>query len=249
MSAITLMGLILLIIMVISGGIQGLKACLSVGINLVIINLVIRLLSMNFPYLWVTGIGAAVVLSMTIYIGVTDADVADAAFMSSIMVMAVLVILIIPIYYWAQVQGFGEENTSELESMSLLIGTKFMTISISMAILSSLGAIGEAAVSVAAGLKKVQTTYSGLSDRDFYLAGLSVGEQIIGTAFNTLFFGFFGGFLALFIWFVRLNYSFGQFINNKIFVSELLLTLISALGVILVIPLTIWMMLKRQEKK
>ncbi|MFD1125490.1 YibE/F family protein [Lentilactobacillus raoultii] len=249
MTSITLMGIVLLIVMMIAGGLQGIKAFLSVGFNLVMMFLIIRLLSMDFPFLWVTLIGAAVILSMTIYLGVSDATVADASFISAGLVALILVILIIPVYQWAQVQGFGEENTSELESMSLLIGMKFIHLSMATAILSSLGAVGEAAVSVASGLKKTQTAYTQLSDRQFFSVGMAVGRQMLSTALNTLFFGFFGGFLALFIWFLRLDYSFGQLINNKIFVAEFLLILISILGVVLVIPLTVWvMMLKRRTK-
>lgn len=249
MNAITLMGSILLAIMLAFGHIQGLKSFLSIGINLVTMFLVIRLLSLNFPFLWVTLLGAAIILCAIVYFGVEDTQVADTSFISSAIIVGILILLIIPIYYWAQIQGFGEENTSELESMSLLIGIKFMNISVAMAILSSLGAVAEAAASVASGLKKIQAQQPNLSSSDLFHAGLAFGKQIIGTAFNTLFFGFFGGFLALFIWFVRLNYSFGQFINNKIFVSELLLTLISALGIVLVILLTVKIMAHSSSRR
>jgi len=62
------------------------------------------------------------------------------------------------------------------------------------------------------------------------------------TTFNTLFFGFFGGFLALFIWFSGLHYSFGSVINNKIFVGEVLMILFALIGVILAVPITTWVM-------
>ncbi|WP_420836002.1 YibE/F family protein [Liquorilactobacillus sucicola] len=38
------------------------------------------------------------------------------------------------------------------------------------------------------------------------------------------------------MWFIRLNYTFGEFLNNKIFVVEFLLTIISIIGVTLSIP-------------
>lgn len=138
----------------------------------------------------------------------------------------------------AQVQGFGEENTSELEGMSLYVGINYQSISITMTILSCLGAIIEASVSVSAG---IWTLMDKKIDNRIHIGayGRQVGSQMIGTAFNTLFFGFFGGSLALFIWFVKLNYSLGQFINNKIFAAEVLVTMLSAIGVILVIPVTI----------
>ncbi|GAB7168199.1 hypothetical protein TUA1478L_01950 [Lactiplantibacillus plantarum] len=48
--------------------------------------------------------------------------------------------------------------------------------------------------------------------------------------------------MALFIWFAGLHYSFGSVINNKIFVAEVLMVLFSLIGVILVVPVTTWVM-------
>ena len=59
--------------------------------------------------------------------------------------------------------------------------------------------------------------------------------------FNTPFFGMFGGDLALFILLARLNASFGYYLNAKIFVGECLAVLFSALAVILVIWITIYL--------
>jgi len=72
--------------------------------------------------------------------------------------------------------------------------------------------------------------------------GIAVGKQIIGTTFNTLFFGFFGGFLALFIWFTGVHYSVGEILNDKIFVSEILMILFAMVSVILTVPITTWVM-------
>lgn len=76
---------------------------------------------------------------------------------------------------------------------------------------------------------------------------MAIGQQIIGTTFNTLFFGFFGGFLALFIWFLGLHYSFGTIMNNKIFVAEMIEILISFIGVLITVPMTAWVMTKRRK--
>ncbi|WP_419504875.1 YibE/F family protein [Liquorilactobacillus nagelii] len=82
------------------------------------------------------------------------------------------------------------------------------------------------------------------------ISGIKSGHQILATACNTLFFDFFGGFLSLFIWFVQLNYSFGAFLNDKIFVAEFSLTIISIIAVVLTIPTTILIFnLKQQHQK
>ena len=76
---------------------------------------------------------------------------------------------------------------------------------------------------------------------------MEIGRQIIGTTLNTLFFGFFGGFLSLFIWFAGLHYSFGMIFNNKIFVAEMIMVLTSFIGVLLTVPITAWIMGLRKK--
>ena len=133
--------------------------------------------------------------------------------------------------------------------MSLYIGMDFLKISVTTTILSTLGAIAEASIAISAGLSEVLEQHQDLSNSSLMANGMSIGESILGTTFNTLFFGFFGGFLALFIWFMGLNYSFGEIMNNKIFVSELIMIFVSFIGVIITIPLTTLVMTRQRHKK
>ena len=68
------------------------------------------------------------------------------------------------------------------------------------------GAIAEAAMAIAAGLTGIFRERPDLSDNRLMQSGMEIGKQIIGTTLNTLFFGFFGGLLALFIWFAGLDF-------------------------------------------
>ena len=250
MSTISVLVLILFVAMVLVGGLQGLKSFLSLVINFALIFMTVVLIGLNFPILGITSLNAVIILAVTIYLGDDDPLTTETAFYGSVLVMVVVVLLIIPMEHWAVVQGFGNENTEDLEGMSLLVGIKFLDVSIATTILSSLGAIAEAAIAISAGLGEILSQNPEIPVTRLFKDGMSVGRQIIGTTFNTLFFGFFGGFLGLFIWFERLNYTWGEFVNNKIFVSELLMILISFIGVILTIPVTTWVMeLKVQRKR
>lgn len=113
------MWLVLALIMGITNGIQGIKSFISLGINLAIIILMIRLLSLGFSFVLVVGVCGLFVLWSTIYFGVVNINIADATFISSLIVIIGISALTFLIFSWAQVQGFGEENTSELEGMLL----------------------------------------------------------------------------------------------------------------------------------
>ena len=66
----------------------------------------------------------------------------------------------------------------------------------------------------------------------------------MGMTFNTLFFGMFGGDLALFILLYKLNANFGYYLNSKIFVGECM-----AVSVILVIWITTYLMGRKINQK
>ncbi|MDD6416150.1 MAG: YibE/F family protein, partial [Lactobacillus porci] len=61
--------------------------------------------------------------------------------------------------------------------------------------------------------------------------------DVLGTAMNTIIFGMFGSFLSLFLWYYRLHYSFGEVINDKLFVNEALIIMYSLMGVLMTVPL------------
>ncbi|TFZ25970.1 YibE/F family protein [Lactiplantibacillus plantarum] len=242
MNTITVLGLILLGLMTLIGGKTGATAFLSLLFNFGLLFLAVVLISWGFPAMGVSLVIGTIILAFTIFFGEDNEVAAKPAYIAALIVMVILVLIIFPVENWIMAQGFSLEDSEDLEGMSLAIGVSFIGVAVTEAILSTLGAIAEAAIAIAAGLSEILAQHPQLPIKRLYIDGISIGKQIIGTTFNTLFFGFFGGFLALFIWFAGLHYSFGSVINNKIFVAEVLMVLFSLIGVILVVPVTTWVM-------
>lgn len=248
MTTITALGLVLLVLMVLVGGKQGWSAFLSLLLNFGFLYFAMILIAFHVPPLFVTLTTGVIILAITIFMGEDDLTTTVTAFYASLIIMAVLLLVIVGVEHWAMVQGFGTEDSDDLEGMSILIGISYLKVVVTVTVLSTLGAIAEAAMAIAAGLTEVLANHPTVSNRQLMRSGMAIGRQIIGTTFNTLFFGFFGGFLALFIWFAGLHYSLGTIMNNKIFVAEMIEILISFVGVLLTVPTTAWVMTKRRPK-
>ena len=242
MSTITALGLVLMILMILVGGKQGWTSFLSLLLNFGFLYFAIVLIAFH-----VTLTTGTIILAVTIFMGEDDLKTTVTAFYASLIVMGILLLLIIGVEHWAMVQGFGPEDSEDLEGMSILIGISYLKVAVTTTILSTLGAIAEAAMAVAAGLTEVLNAHPDISTAQIMKSGMAIGGQIIGTTFNTLFFGFFGGFLTLFIWFAGLHYSFGTIMNNKIFVAEMIMVLTSFIGVLLTVPITAWIMGLRKK--
>lgn len=248
MTTINALGLVLLVLMVLVGGKQGGKAFVSLLLNFGFLYLAMILIAFHVPPMGVT-IGASVILlAITIFMGEDDLTTTVSAFYASLLVLAVMILLIMASLAVARSQGFGSEDSDELEGMSVLIGLSYQQIAVCTTVLSTLGAIAEAAMAIASGLQEILLIHPNRSTNQLFGDGMRIGEQIIGTTLNTLFFGFFGGFLALFIWFVGLKYSLGTIMNNKIFVSEMITVLVSFVSVLLTVPATTAIMALRRSK-
>lgn len=253
LSTITVLGIILLLLMVIVGGKQGWRAFLSLFLNFCYFYLGLVLVSLHVAPLWVTLIMGTVILATTIFVGTDDLKISVNAFEAAVIVMLVVVCLVLLTEHYIQATGFSLENSNELEGMSILIGISCVKIGEMTMILSCLGAVAELTIALASGLVEIQKGNQGVSNLSLMKSGIEIGRHIIGTTLNTLLLGFLGNFLALFIWFVGLNYSFAAVMNNKIMVTELVTVLISFIGVIIAVPVTtclmIWNSPKRVDKQ
>lgn len=181
MSAIIVLGLVLLVLMVLIGGKQGLQSFLSLLLNFGFLFFAIVLMAFHFPPIIVTLITGVIVLALTIFLSGTNDDTSRLAYIASLLVLFILVLLIIPVEHWAQVQGFGLEDSDDLEGMSLTIGINFLDIAISTAILSTLGAIAEASMAIASGLEEIKDQHPEITPDRLFFDGIYVGKQIIGT--------------------------------------------------------------------
>lgn len=233
---------ILLILLVLVCGWQGLTIFFSLGLNFVVIILALVLVAGGFEPLIVSGILSLILLATSIFMNTKQPLTAKTAFVTSLIVVVVLLLIIVPLSQIAATYGFGAEDAEEIEGFGLAIGLSFQKISIMMIILGSLGAIAETSIAVASGLVEILEYDAQMGPKQLFKAGIAIGEKIIATAFNTLFFSFFGSFLSLTMWFIQLGYPISKIVNHKILIGEGLALLIGVIGVIATVPLTSWLL-------
>jgi uncharacterized membrane protein len=174
------------------------------------------------------------------------------AFLSTMITFTILILFIVVMTDQAKIQGFGEEETEELTAFSLYLGVDFVKIAAAMMIMGTIGAITDVAISISSPMQEMKNHNPTINRKDLFAFGLSIGRDILGTNTNTLFFAFFGGYLAMLIWFKDLSYSLGTIVNSKIFSGEMINILCAAIGVALIIPITSWItayFLDREKKK
>ncbi|GAA2982914.1 hypothetical protein C5L28_002602 [Lentilactobacillus parakefiri] len=110
MGSITLMWLILGAIIIAVNGVDGIKSFASLAINFAIILLMIRLISMGFSFILVVGVCTLVILWSTIYFGVSNLDVADIAFIGSLIVIAIVGCSFLEFFRWPRFKDLAKKT-------------------------------------------------------------------------------------------------------------------------------------------
>ncbi|MEK5216657.1 YibE/F family protein [Psychrobacillus sp. FSL H8-0487] len=241
MNVLVLLAGILFFLMTLIGGRKGVRSFLAIFFNFGVI--MITVILMNDPIMdpVILTIIACIVISCInlFYINGVNSKT-KTAFLSTIICTVILLLFIIFITNKAMIQGFGDEELGELGMFSLLVEVDFVKITVSVIIMSTIGAITDTAIAVSSPMREIHFHHPNISRKELYRSGLNIGRDILGTSTNTLFFAFFGGYLALLIWFKDLSYSVGEVVNSKIFSAEMITILCAGIGVTLVIPITTW---------
>ncbi|MFA1818820.1 YibE/F family protein [Virgibacillus oceani] len=254
MNTLAWLAVILLVLMVLIGGRKGLRSFIALVLNfgVIIISIFVMLDPTGDPVI-VTIIGSTVISAITLFYINEVNSTTKTAFISTVITIVILIFFIVIMTDAAMIQGFSEEEIGELQPFSLYIGVDFVRIGASMIIISAIGAITDIAMSVASPMREIFNHNQSISRKELFGWGLTIGRDILGSNSNTLFFAFFGGYLALLIWFKDLSYSLGEIVNSKVFSAEMITILCAGIGIALAIPITSWItayfLVKTREKE
>lgn len=253
MNVILLLAIILLVLMIMVGGKKGVRSFFSLFLNFGVIFFTLAfMMNPDMNPIILTFIASVLIGCISLFYINEVNQKTIIAFISTMITTVILLVFIVFVAESLMIQGFGEEETEAISGYSFYIGIDFMKIGVSVIILSTIGAVMDVAISIASAMHEIVKHNPKIGKKDLVNSGINIGRDILGTDTNTLFFAFFGGYLALLIWFKDLSYSIGEIINSKIFSSELMLILCAGTGVALVIPISSWInayyLLKVKEK-
>ena len=253
MNVLVLLAAILLTLMILIGGNKGKRSFIAIFLNFGVIFFTIFIMTIpKADPIILTLIASTVISCINLFYINEVNNKTITAFISTIITVVILLFFILIVTESAMIQGFGAEEIEELSYFSLYIGVDFVKIAASVIIMSTIGAITDTAIAISSPMREMFHHHPSISRKELFTFGISIGKDILGTSTNTLFFAFFGGYLALLIWFKDLQYTLGEIVNSKIFSAELITIFCAGIGVALIIPITAWInsyfLIKAREK-
>ncbi|MBQ6479459.1 MAG: YibE/F family protein [Erysipelotrichaceae bacterium] len=105
-------------------------------------------------------------------------------------------------------------------------------------IVSSLGAVMDAAMGLASAISEVHDADPELGLKQLFLSGMNIGKDMVGTMTSTLVLAFLGSSFVLILYLYSLNLGKYQLLNSAYVSTEVISSLASSIGAILSIPIT-----------
>lgn len=243
-----LLGAFVILLLLVAGS-RGLSLLFGLGINIISIVALLILIADGFNVLITTAVVSVIILIVAIFMNVENPNTANIAFKTSLLIMIVIILITIPLEYWASAQGMGVEDQEELEGFSLAAGVSFHQLAVAIIVVNSLGVISETSVAITSGLNEIVENKPTLTPTEVFNDGFSVGNRILSTQTNTLLFNFFATTFPLFFLIHSLNDNLGEIINDKLVVAEVITMLICAIGVIMTVPITSYLVYRNVKNK
>ena len=227
---------------------RGIKLFLSIIFNFIILMIIFYLIALGLNPIICSLIGCFIISYIILYY-VNEKNIkTESSLKSVIIVLIILSFLIFFVTKISRIAGFGYESYEEINMFSYDVKIDFTNIAISMILISLIGATVDSSIAISSALYEVYDNNKNLSKKELFLSGMNIGKDILCTTNNTLMFAFLGEFMTLLIWFYKGDYSFLEIVNAKTFVSEMIKILFSAVGCIIVIPITAYITTETLKK-
>ena len=223
---------------------KGLVTLVSLGINLAMLFFMILGINLGFSPVILTVITSILISANNLFNINGFNPSTKSAFLSSTFI---ILLMVFPIFFTTSLlhlQGIPLEGLMEMDMYSLHIGISFIDLSVSVLLMTVVGAINDIAISITSSMIEIKEQLPDLSLSEWKSSGLAVGKDVLGPTINTLIFAAIGSQFALLIWVFDLNYSLTQLVNSKLIVTEWVAIIFSGISIAITIPITIFLLTK-----
>lgn len=237
--AIWFMVAIFVAVVVLVGGKKGLS---SIG------GLVFTLLCVFFLFLPMIYRGASPILAAVVVVCITTVVTmifvdgwSRKSIAATIGTIAGVVVAGIFALIFGEVTNISGYNVSDIENLIYLEEMTDINIGellFSGILIAALGAVMDVGMSISSTLCELMEKNSGLTVKELFYSGMSVGRDMMGTMSNTLILAFTGGSINTLVFVYSYNYQYRQIINMYSVGIELMQGLSASMGVILTVPCT-----------
>ena len=227
-------------LLIIIGGIKGLKTLVSLVIAVVMIffgyiPLIIK--GVN-PILASLGISIPVVIITLIIISGKNIKTFVAIIGTSLGVI-ISGILAFIFGNFAHLTGLADDSSISLAYIPQFRNLDYKGILFGTILIGAIGAIMDVAISIASALYEINDLDKNISKKNMIISGMNIGKDMMGSMSNTLILAYVGTTLHLIILFIVYRIRFTEIINLDSIATEIIRAMAGSIGLIITIPVTV----------
>ena len=234
-----IVGLFVALLLII-GGIKGLKTLVSLVITVAMIffgyiPLIIK--GVN-PILASLGISIPVVIITLIIISGKNIKTFVAIIGTSLGVI-ISGILAFIFGNFAHLTGLADDSSISLAYIPQFRNLDYKGILFGTILIGAIGAIMDVAISIASALYEINDLDKNISKKNMIISGMNIGKDMMGSMSNTLILAYVGTTLHLIILFIVYKIRFTEIINLDSIATEIIRAMAGSIGLIITIPVTV----------
>lgn len=230
---------IFLVLLVLVGGFQGVKAVVSLGMTLLMVFKVIlpRILAGDNAVV-VSVIATIVITVFTLLIISGFNKKSYAAMLGTIAGVTIGGGIAIWISSQAKILGLSFEEAQFIQFISDGVDLDFSGLLFASILLGALGAVMDVCMSIASSIEEIKQASPFISNKELFFSGMHVGRDVMGTMVNTLILAYAGSSMLLLMMYMGYGIPFIQIINDDLILTELVRALAGTIGLVAAIPIT-----------
>ncbi len=236
-NGVIILAVIFIVIVSIFSGIQGLRSLLSLVISFALIGLILvpGLLKGYSPVL-LCGVVAVLIVSLAMYLTHGFKRTASIALGAAIIAIVCTFGLAQFAVWITQLTGYASDEAVYL-NFSSHIQLNFVGLLLGAIVIGVLGVLDDVSITQVSLVEELKHQAPTASFKSLYTSAMRVGREHVSALVNTLSLAYIGSSLPLVLLFSTSTYPATFLLNNEIFVTEIVRTVVGSIGLIITVPL------------
>ena len=247
---IVLLSVVFVGLLILIGGIKGIKALLALLITIAIITsfmIPMLLRGANPIFISVITCAMATLVTFLIISGLNKKTLVATLGTTTGLVSGGIIAYIFG--HFARLTGFSSSDATMLMYLPSGIELDFRGLLFAGIIIGALGASMDVSISIASSLSELKNQNPKIKMNELVKSGFNIGKDIMGTMINTLVLAYVGGSLATLLVFVGFSASFYHIMNLDFVATEFVRAIAGSVGLLIAIPATIMFFVTFNYKK
>ena len=234
-----IVGLFVTLLLII-GGIKGLKTLVSlvIAVAMIFFGYIPLIIKGVNPILASLGISIPVVIITLIIISGKNIKTLVAIIGTSLGVI-ISGILAFIFGNFAHLTGLADDSSISLAYIPQFRNLDYKGILFGTILIGAIGAIMDVAISIASALYEINDLDKNISKKNMIISGMNIGKDMMGSMSNTLILAYVGTTLHLIILFIVYKIRFTEIINLDSIATEIIRAMAGSIGLIITIPVTV----------